>query len=228
MYKIMIIEDDTGIATGIAHALEGWDMETKIAENWHDLIKEFTEYTPHLVLMDIGLPVKNGYMWCQEIRRISKVPIIFISSASDKMNIVMAMNMGADDFIVKPFDADVLIAKVQALLRRTYHFATEVSVIAYKDVILDTETGGFVYNDNHVTLSKNEYRILFTLMKSKGQIVSREKLMDELWQTDEFVDDNALTVNVGRLRRKLEAVGLKDFIKTKFGVGYYLSDETVS
>ena len=198
-------------------------MDTKCVTDFRNVVAEFAEYEPHLVLMDIALPFANGYHWCSEIRKVSKVPIVFISSASDNMNIIMAVNMGADDFIAKPFDGSVLIAKIQALLRRTYDFAESVTILEHRGVMLNTGDGTLVYGDNQISLSKNEYRILLVLMKNKGKIVSREKLMEALWQTDEFVDDNALTVNVGRLRKKLDAAGISDFITTKFGVGYIIS-----
>ena len=175
-----------------------------------------------MVLMDISLPFMDGYHWCREIRKLSSVPIIFLSSASDNMNIVMAMNMGADDFIPKPFDNNVLIVKIQAMLRRTYEFGKSTTIIEHNGAMLNTNDNTLVYNGERIELSKNEYRILLTLMQNKGQIVSREKLMESLWQTDCFVDENTLTVNVGRLRKKLEAAGLNDFITTKFGVGYIL------
>ena len=185
-------------------------------------MSEFADFDPHLVLLDISLPFYNGYHWCQEIRRVSKVPVIFISSASDNLNIVMAMNMGADDFISKPFDMSVLIAKIQAMLRRTYDFGSKVSVLEHKGALLNTADGSFVYKDEQISLTKNEYRILLTLMVSKGKVVSREKLMEALWKTDEFVDENTLTVNVNRLRKKLQNAGLEDFIDTKHGVGYII------
>lgn len=223
MYKIFIVEDDGGISAAVAEQIKSWGMEAKRAADFRSVMSEFAEYAPHLVLMDISLPFMNGYHWCAEIRKVSKVPIIFISSASDNMNIVMAMNMGADDFIAKPFDGNVLIAKIQALLRRTYDFAESVPVLEHRGAMLNTGDGMFVYGDSQITLSKNEFRILLVLMKNKGKVVSREKLMEALWQTNEFVDENALTVNVGRLRKKLDAAGLNDFIETKFGVGYIIS-----
>ena len=183
---------------------------------------EFAEFDPQIVLMDIALPFFDGYHWCSEIRKVSKVPIIFISSASDNMNIVMAMNMGADDFIAKPFDGSVLIAKVQAMLRRTYDFGGAMPVLEHKGALLNTGDGCLTYGEEKLELTKNEYRILLCLMENKGTIVSREKLMEALWATDSFVDENTLSVNVGRLRKKLEAVGLKDFIATKFGAGYII------
>ncbi len=220
MYKLMIVEDDFGIAEAVRTQAEAWDFEVHIAEDFRNVIEEFNAFAPHIVLMDISLPFFNGYHWCGEIRRRSNVPIIFISSASDNMNIVMAMNMGADDFIAKPFDGNVLMAKVQALLRRTYDFAAAAPVLEHKNAVLSTGDNSLSYNGAKIELSKNEYRILLCLMENKGKIVSREKLMERLWETDSFVDENTLTVNVNRLRKKLDAAGLEGFITTKFGVGY--------
>lgn len=220
MYKLMIVEDDFGIAEAVRTQAESWDFEVHIAEDFRNVIEEFNAFAPHIVLMDISLPFFNGYHWCGEIRRRSNVPIIFISSASDNMNIVMAMNMGADDFIAKPFDGNVLMAKVQALLRRTYDFAAAAPVLEHKNAVLSTGDNSLSYNGAKIELSKNEYRILLCLMENKGKIVSREKLMERLWETDSFVDENTLTVNVNRLRKKLDAAGLEGFITTKFGVGY--------
>ncbi len=221
-YKILIIEDDKGIAEAIAASLAGWNMEPYIVSDFHDVMGQFAAQQPHLVLIDIGLPFMDGYHWCNEIRRISSVPIIFISSATDNMNIVMAMNMGADDFIAKPFNQNVLIAKIQALLRRSYDFAAAMPVIEHRGAFLNTGDNTLSYEDNTLELSKNEYRILLTLMQSKGSVVSREKLMEALWQTDCYVDENTLTVNIGRLRKKLSGIGLDHFITTKFGVGYII------
>ena len=222
MYRIFIVEDDEGIARGVSQLIASWGMEAVTVRNFQNVAGEFAACNPHLVLMDVGLPFMNGYHWCSEIRRVSKVPIIFLSSASDNMNIIMAMNMGADDFIPKPFDGSVLIAKIQALLRRAYSFGESSPVLEHRGAMLNTGDNSLVYEGKQIGLSKNEYRILLELMKSKGKVVSRERLMEALWQTDSFVDENALTVNVGRLRRKLEAAGLKDFIETKFGVGYLI------
>lgn len=220
MYRIMIVEDDKGLAEAISEQARMWDLETHCAEDLHNVMAEFARIDPHLVLLDIGLPFYNGYYWCGQIRQVSKVPVIFLSSAADNMNIVMAMNIGADDFIAKPFDGSVLIAKIQALLRRTYDFAGAVPVLEHRGALLNTGDGTFVYQGENIPLSKNEYRILLELMRSRGKVVSREHLMEALWQTDSFVDENTLSVNVGRLRKKLENAGLADFIETKFGVGY--------
>ena len=199
-----------------------WGLEVRQTENFQNVMPEFADFNPHLVLIDIGLPFFDGYHWCSEIRKVSKVPVIFISSAADNMNIVMAMNMGADDFIAKPFDSSVLMAKIQAMLRRSYDFAQSAPLLEHRGAILDTGSNVLLYKDEKIELTKNEYRILLTLMSGKGKVISREKLMEALWQTDSFVDENTLTVNVGRLRKKLEAAGLHDFIKTKFGVGYII------
>ena len=224
MYRILIVEDDRDIAQAIQMQAQQWNFEARCAQNFRDVMAEFGAFDPHLVLLDVSLPFFNGYHWCSEIRRTSQVPIIFISSASDSMNIVMAMNMGADDFIAKPFDLNVLIAKVQALMRRSYDYAPSAPVLEHRGAILNTGDGSLFYREQQIELSKNEYRILLTLMRSKGKVVSREKLMEQLWSTDCFVDENTLSVNVGRLRKKLEAVGLSGFIATKFGVGYVIHD----
>ena len=220
MYRILIVEDDPGIAQAVAEQAEMWDLEARCVKNFRNVLAEFSEYDPHLVLLDISLPFFNGYHWCGEIRKVSKVPILFISSASDNMNIVMAMNMGADDFIAKPFDLNVLTAKIQAMLRRTYDFGGQTGFIEHHGAILNTNDTTLTYQGQKVELTKNDYRILQTLMENKGKVVSRDTLMAKLWETDSFIDENTLTVNVTRLRRKLDAVGLTDFILTKKGIGY--------
>ena len=224
MYKIYIVEDDKGIADGISSCLGNWGMEGRVVSDFMKVLEEIEEYEPHLIIMDITLPYMGGYHWCQEIRKKSSVPIIFISSATDNMNIVMAINMGADDFIAKPFDQSVLIAKVTALLRRTYDFSQQSATLDVAGAVLNTNNNTLTYNGTEVDLARNEYKILLTLVQNKNKVVSREKLMEALWETDCYVDENTLTVNVGRLRKTLEGIGLKDLIKTKFGVGYILED----
>ena len=220
MYRIYIAEDDESIAAAIARGLSAWDFEVRTASDFKRIADEITEYEPHLVLLDITLPFYNGFYWCSELRRNSRVPVVFISSAADSMNIVMAMSMGADDFIAKPFDGGVLMAKIQALLRRSYDFAPGMPIIEHRGAMLNTGYNSLSYNGKSITLTKNEYRILLCLMRNRGKVVSREKLMEKLWETDSFVDENTLTVNVGRLRKKLDTAGLNGFITTKFGVGY--------
>lgn len=220
MYKIMIIEDDTALAAEIKKQIEAWGNEVSCAKDFRNIIPAFTEYDPHMVLMDITLPFYNGYHWCSEIRRISNVPIVFISSASDNMNIVMAMNMGGDDFIAKPVDLGVMMAKIQAVLRRTYDMGGKIPVLEHKGAVLNLGDASLSYNGERIELTKNEFRILQTLLENKGKAVSRDTLMIKLWQMDSYVEENTLTVNVTRLRRKLDAAGLPDFIATKVGLGY--------
>lgn len=220
MYKIYIAEDDRTIASALKQHLEKWGFEVKCAENFKDIMKEFTEFAPQLVLMDIGLPFFNGFYWCAEIRRVSKVPVMFLSSAADNMNIIMAMNMGGDDFIAKPFDLTVLMAKIQAILRRTYDFGGSMNIMEHRGAILIISDASLTFGGEKISLTKNEYRILLTLLENKGKVVSRELLMNKLWETDSYVDENTLSVNVSRLRKKLEGAGLSDFIETKSGMGY--------
>lgn len=222
MYRLLIIEDDKGIAEAVKVQAQMWQIEVHCIENFRNVMTEFAEFSPHIVLLDISLPFFDGYYWCSEIRKISKIPIIFISSAADNMNMIMAMNMGADDFIAKPFNQSVLMAKLQAMLRRTYDFAESVPVLEHRGALLNMGDNTLTYREEKIALSKNEFRILSMLMKNKGKVVSREKLMEFLWETDSFVDENTLSVNVGRLRKKLEQAGLEQFIITKFGVGYII------
>ena len=223
MYRILIIEDDRTIANVLAEHLRTWDYEVHCVTNFKNVMEDFREYEPQLVLLDIVLPLFNGFHWCQEIRKISKVPIIFLSSANDNMNIVMAINMGGDDFITKPYDLNVVVAKVQALLRRTYDFTDNTSTIEHNGGVLNLNDQTFMYNNNKVELTKNEYRILQCLLENVGKVVSRDSIMEKLWEDEAFVDDNTLTVNVTRLRRKLEDAGVSDYIRTKKGVGYIIS-----
>ena len=220
MYKILIVEDDLVIASSLKKHIETWGYDSKYTTDFKNVLDEFSSYKPHLVLLDVSLPYFNGYHWCEMIRKISKTPIIFISSFSDNMNIIMAINMGADDFISKPFDLDVLTAKINALLRRTYDFKPNDECIIANGLILNTNNLSMEYKDTVYELTKNEFRILQVLMSSKGKTVNRDTLMSKLWETDSYIDDNTLTVNINRLRKKLEAVGLNNFIITKKGIGY--------
>ena len=220
MYRILIVEDDESIARSVKTHLESWNYEVCCAEDFSNVAGTFAAFDPQLVLMDVKLPFFNGYHWCSEIRKVSKVPVIFVSSASDNMNIVMAMNMGGDDFIAKPFDLPVLQAKVQAMLRRTYDFAGESNLIEHKGIIFNSSDGMITYEGKRIELTKNEMRILQELLENKGKIVTRDRLMERLWESDSFIDDNTLTVNIARLRKKLEETGIKDMIKTRKGIGY--------
>ena len=224
-HRIFIVEDDRVIAAAVKRHIESWGCETRVVQDLRNVVKEFVAFDPHLVLMDISLPFFNGYHWCREIRNISKVPVIFISSASDNMNIVMAMDMGGDDFIAKPFDLSVLTAKVQAVLRRAYEFSGMRQLLEYRGAVLDLNDASLTYEGKRLELTKNDFRILQTLMEQPGKVISRETMMLRLWETDCFVDDNTLTVSVTRLRKKLEAIGLADFILTRKGSGYQLGGE---
>ena len=222
MYRILLIEDDPVIAQTVQKHLESWGWQVKAAADFANVMADFAAFDPQLVLLDIGLPVYNGYHWCGEIRKQSRVPVIFLSSASDNMNIVMAMHMGGDDFIPKPFDLNVLTAKVQALLRRTYEFSREQSELSLGGGALRLSEGVFVKGDVRLELTRNEFRILEMLLENRGRTVSRDALMERLWSTDSFVDENTLSVNVNRLRKKLETAGLADAIRTRKGEGYII------
>ncbi|MGI6561686.1 MAG: response regulator transcription factor [Clostridia bacterium] len=220
MYRILIVEDDLTIAKIIKDTLCKWDFEAEIVSDFRNVVEEVIKFDPHLVLLDVFLPFFNGYHWCGEIRKFSKVPVIFISSAGDGMNIVMAVNMGGDDFIVKPFDLNVLIAKVRALIRRTYAFHEKQNVLEYRGAVLNLNDATLAFDNNRIELTKNEFKILRLLMENIGEVVPRDEIMLTLWESDEFIDDNTLTVNVTRLRKKLAEAGLEDFIVTKKGMGY--------
>ena len=221
MHRIFIVEDDAAIAAALQKHLTTWGFDVRCAEDFRNVLAECTAFDPQLVLLDITLPFYNGYHWCQELRRVSNVPVVFISSASDNMNIVMAMNMGADDFVTKPFQIDVLIAKINALLRRSYNYSdTDSEVLSHNGITLNVDNGRMEIKGEMIDLSKNEYRLLYLLMKKHGKILTREKLLRALWDDERFVDDNTLTVNINRLRKKIEQAGIAGYIETKVGVGY--------
>ena len=221
-YRVLLVEDDRVIAGVIENELKKWGLSPRAVSDFQHVTREFTAFDPHLVLMDITLPFYSGFYWCAEIRKLSKVPVIFISSAAENMNIVMAMQMGGDDFIAKPFDQMVMTAKIQAVLRRAYDYVEEKAFLGHRGAVLNLSDASLSYAGARIELTKNEYRILETLLEHKGTIVSREKLMEKLWESDSFVDENTLSVNVNRLRKKLEKAGLTDFITTKVGMGYLI------
>ena len=222
MYKILIVEDDMVIGNAVKKHIETWGYQAYLAENFQNIMEDFARVQPQLVILDITLPFYNGYHWCGEIRKVSKVPILFLSSAADNMNIIMAMQMGGDDFVAKPFDLTVLTAKIQALLRRSYDFAGQTRIMEHCGVILNLADATLLYEGETLELSKNEYRIILTLLERTGSVVSRETLMEKLWATNSFVDENTLTVNVARLRKRLAGIGLSDFIETRKGLGYMI------
>lgn len=223
MFKILIVEDEPKMREIILENLERWGFKGYCIHDFNNVLEEFVKCEPHLVLMDINLTAYDGFYWCGRIREVSKVPIIFISSRNTNMDIIMAVNMGGDDFIQKPFSLDVLMAKINALLRRTYNYTNAFSnIIEDNGVILNIKDSSILFRDRKLELTKNEFKILYTLMKEKGQIVSRDRIMRALWEDESFVDDNTLTVNINRLRKKLEDLGLNDYIKTKKGQGYLI------
>ena len=221
-YRILVVEDDAVISAAVAGHISSWGCQVRRAENFADIMSEFNEFEPQLVLLDIALPFYNGYHWCSEIRKISAVPVLFVSSAAENMNIVMAVDMGGDDFIAKPFDPAVLMAKIRALLRRTYDLGDRVPVIEHRGAVLNLNDGTLLCDGKKTELTRNEFRILQTLLESRGKVVSRETLMTRLWEYDLYVEENTLTVNMTRLRKKLAAAGLTDYITTRVGSGYII------
>lgn len=221
MAKIMVVEDEGVIRQLIMEELKKWQFDVFGTTNFENVFSDFSEEEPQLVLLDINLPVFDGYYWCQKIREVSKVPIIFISSRNTNMDMIMAMNMGADDFVTKPFELDVLVAKINALLRRSYNYSeANAETLVHNGLTLNVDNSTMMIHDEVIDLSKNEYRLLYILMKNNGKILSREKLLRALWDDERYVDDNTLTVNINRLRRKIEQAGMKDYIETKVGQGY--------
>lgn len=223
MYKIMIIEDDITLCSEIAEGLTRWGFDAIVVKNFEEIFNEFAKNNPHLIIMDINLPYFDGFYWCQKIREVSKVPIIYLSSRNSNMDIIMAIKMGGDDFVTKPFSMDILVTKLHALLRRVYSYGENSSqVLEYNGAVLNINDSTLIYNENKLELTKNEFKILILLMKNKGKIISRDRIMRSLWDDDTFINDNTLTVNVNRLRKRLEDIGLKDFIETKKGQGYVI------
>ncbi|HFU4558874.1 TPA: response regulator transcription factor [Streptococcus suis] len=222
MQRILLVEDDRIISQLVAKNLTNWGYQVQEVQDFQTVLDQISDFQPHLILLDIGLPFFNGYYLCQEIRKTSRVPIMFLSSHDQPMDIVMAINMGADDYVTKPFEMTVLLAKIQGLLRRTYDFVGEQSVLWFEEISLDLKTMQVSYKQNVEELTRNEFQILRVLFEHGKEVVSREELMRELWNSDIFVDDNTLSVNIARLRKKLAELGLPDVIATKKGVGYGL------
>ena len=222
MQKIFLVEDDKTISQLVAKNLTNWGYQVQEVKDFQTILKQIDDFQPHLIILDISLPFFNGYYWCQEIRKTSRVPIMFLSSHDQPMDIVMAINMGADDFVTKPFEMTVLLAKIQGLLRRTYDFVGEQSLLWFEEVALDLKTMQVSYTEAVEELTRNEFQILRVLFEHGKEVVSREALMRELWNSDIFVDDNTLSVNIARLRKKMTELGLPDLITTKKGVGYGL------
>lgn len=219
---IFIVEDDKKICEELCFQLELLGYKCFVPNDFSNILDEFQKRAYKLVLMDLKLPFENGFYWCEKIREVSNLPIIFLTSASDDINLINAINYGADDFISKPFSMQVLNMKIKALLRRSYDFSGKNLDLSYKNISLIKDKMILKINDKEINLSKNEFLILEILMEHPQKIVSREAIMDKLWATDSFIDDNTLTVNINRLRKKLKNLGLDDFIQTKKGVGYFI------
>lgn len=221
-YRIFLVEDDASIVDVLSRQLTRWNFDIYSIQDFENVLEEFYKCNPHLVLMDISLPFYDGYYWCHKIRQISKTPVVFLSSAGDDLNQVMALNMGADDFIVKPFRLEFAVAKIQAMLRRTYTFGKNSDILFCGSISLNLNEAVLSFNDQQIELSKNEFRLMQILMEYSGKIVTREELIQKLWETENFIDDNTLTVNMARLRKRLEGIGLGNIILTKKGMGYFL------
>lgn len=221
-YRIFLVEDDASIVDVLSRQLTRWNFDIYPIQDFENVLEEFYKCNPHLVLMDISLPFYDGYYWCHKIRQISKTPVVFLSSAGDDLNQVMALNMGADDFIVKPFRLEFAVAKIQAMLRRTYTFGKNSDILFCGSISLNLNEAVLSFNDQQIQLSKNEFRLMQILMEYSGKIVTREELIQKLWETENFIDDNTLTVNMARLRKRLEGIGLGNIILTKKGMGYFL------
>jgi DNA-binding response OmpR family regulator len=224
LYKVLIVEDDRTIAELLEKKLGEWGFAVSCVSDFDAVMADFNSLSPHLVLLDISLPSFNGFYWCREIRKVSNVPIVFLSSRTENMDIVMAMNMGGDDYITKPFPMDILVAKIQAILRRSFNLNSEPAMLEARGVVLDLGSTDLVFAGTRIELTKNEFKIIQLLLEKKNRVVTREQIMQRLWDSHSFIDDNTLTVNVNRLRRKLEDHGIVDFVATKKGLGYMIND----
>lgn len=223
MYNIMLVEDDEALCAQISEGLKKWGFNGISTRNFENIIEDFNRIKPQLVIMDVNLPSFDGFHWCRKIRELSKVPVVFLSSRDTNMDIIMAVNTGADDYITKPFSMQVLIAKLQAIIRRTYDYASSgFEYMEYKGLVLNTADGTISVDNKKAELTRNEFKILTLLMNNKGRVVTRESIMQLLWDNDEYVNDNTLTANINRLRTKLADMGQADFICTKKGLGYII------
>lgn len=223
--KIFIVEDEKEIARAIGDELLTWGFQTVFAKDFSKIEEEVREEKPDLVLMDIGLPSFNGFYWCSKIRENSKVPLMFISSRDEDVDVIRAMQFGGDDYVVKPLHLPVLLAKIKALLRRSYEFSEDHDFLGFGGAKLLLSEVTLTFFEKRVELTKTELLILEVLFKEKGGVAKRADLMDRCWQEESFIDDNTLAVNINRLRKKLSAIGLQDFIGTKKGIGYFLNEE---
>ena len=219
--KIFIIEDEEKIRLELSTFLNRYGYETSYSDDFENIVEIALKEKPHIILLDINLPYYDGYYICREIRKASNVPIIVVTSRNSEIDELMSMNLGADDFITKPYNTQILLARISSIIRRAYQ-NVESEVFEFRRLKYNMSTSEMEFDDKKIELTKNESRILATLIRNKEKIVSRNELMKALWQSDEFVDDNTLTVNINRLRKKLEEIGAKDYLQTKRGQGYIL------
>ena len=223
MYKIMVVEDDSNISKIICENLEKQNFKCLRIVQFENIMDKFINFKPELILMDINLPRNNGFYWCEKIRELSKVPIIFISARNTDMDIIIATNTGGDDYLVKPFSIEVLLAKVKGMLRRTYAYNEgESNIISFGELIFNADNGMIACKNKREELTHNEMEILKILLKNQGKVVSRERIMRALWNDEKFIDDNTLTVNITRVRKKLSAIGYENIINTIRNEGYII------
>jgi len=220
--KILIIEDEEKIREELKDFLKRYGYETKGITSFENVIEETLKAKADLILLDINLPYFDGYYICREIRKVSNVPIIIVTSRDSDMDELMSINLGADDFITKPYNTQILLARIASLLRRTSQSYENNDILEYKGLIYDIHKSEVSFENNKIELSKNENKILYMLIKNKERIVSRNDIIESLWDSDEFIDDNTLTVNINRLRKKLEEIGALDYLQTKRGQGYMI------
>ncbi|MGA5688393.1 response regulator transcription factor [Cytobacillus pseudoceanisediminis] len=229
MFKVLLIEDDASLFSEIKDRLSQWSYEVHGIQDFSGVMKEFAGIQPDLVIIDIQLPKFDGFHWCRMIRSHSNVPIIFLSSRDHPTDMVMSMQLGADDFVQKPFHFEVLIAKIQAILRRVYNYsAVQNNLKTWCDAAVDFEKNTVTNESGSIELTKNEIYILKLLIERKNQIVSRDDIINSLWDDKRFISDNTLTVNINRLRKKLDDIGLGAKIETKVGQGYMAIEEDAS
>ncbi len=222
MKKLMIIEDSQIIIEELKSLLTRYGYEVITSENFENIIEDIKNENPDLILLDINLPVYDGFYICREVRKNLNIPIIIVTSRDSDIDELMSMNLGADDFVTKPYNTQILLARISAVIKRTYNDSSNTDILTYKDLNLDLSKGIITAFDKSVELSKNEMKILAYLMKNKETIVSRDELMNYMWNSDVYIDDNTLSVNMTRIRKKLEELNLKDYIETRRGLGYIM------
>ena len=220
--KIFVVEDEEKIVKELKVLFEKYGYDVSYSFNFENIVEEILSEKPDIILLDINLPYYDGYFICRELRKVSNIPIVVVTSRDNEMDELMSINLGADDFITKPYNTQILLARVGMIIKRTYGNNTDSELFMLRDLTYNISTSEVSFKEITIELTKNESKILYTLFKSKGKIVSRDKIIKELWKEEEFIDDNTLTVNINRLRRKIEEVGAINYLQTKRGQGYIL------